>query len=266
MCKQFVRFSAGAISILLFMFTSTAVYARSFKADQPLVVQDTSWHFRVAPYLWALNMDGSSQIGTQRAHVDQTFGDILSHLSFAGMIWLEADKGDWGVFLNSLYSVLKDTAHDGSLSLDAKSRYGLFTAGVSYKVYQSNNLGVVPFVGFRYTLNDVELKASNPTSTVNVSDNENWINPIIGARLIYDFNKIWLLKLEGDIGGTNATSNYSYSMTGLIGYHPQTMLKNSTVYFGYRLLDQNYQTGSGTSTYIWNMRIAGPMLGIAFDV
>jgi hypothetical protein len=226
---------------------------------------DTDWHYRVIPYVWMINMDGTTQIGRRRAHINQNFGDILSHLSFAGMIWLEAEKGNLGIFLNSLYSVLKDTAHDGALSLDAKNRFGLFTAGVSYKVYQANNLSLIPFAGFRYTLNDNQMAASTPAITVNAKDNQNWIDPLVGARLIYAFHKAWSGTLEVDIGGTSATTDYSYNVNALVGYHLHTVMTHTTIYFGYRLLDQNYQTGNGSGTYVWNMRIAGPILGIAFD-
>ena len=262
------RFSLLVLTTVIFVCSSG--FARSGAAANNHAATSenlsaTSWHYRIAPYLWLINMDGSSQIGMTRGHIEQNFGDILSHLSFAGMVWLEADKGNLGIFLNSMYSVLKDTAHSGALTLDATSRFGLFTGGVSYKTYQSTYWSVVPFIGFRYTLNDSQLKASIPSVTVNEKDNQSWVDPLIGLRIIYAFNKAWSATLEGDVGGTSTTTDYSYNVNALIGYHPQTTKLNTTVYLGYRLLDQNYQTGSGVNTFVWNMRIAGPIMGVAFD-
>lgn len=254
--------TASCMALAATLAACLPVYAKS---ESSANLKQENWQFRVAPYMWLINMDGSSQIGTTRAQINQDFSDILSHLSFAGMIWLEADKGNLGIFLNSLYSVLKDTAHSGVISLDAKSTFGLFTGGISYNVYQSANWRVIPFAGFRYTLNDNQLTASTPSITINAKDNQNWIDPLIGLRLIYAFNKAWSATVEGDIGGTSTTTDYSYNINALLGYHVQSMKLNTTVYLGYRLLDQNYQTGSGTNTFVWNMRIAGPLLGVAFD-
>ena len=100
---------------------------------------------------------------------------------------------------------------------------------------------------------------------MNEKDNQSWVDPLIGLRIIYAFNKAWSATLEGDVGGTSTTTDYSYNVNALIGYHPQTTKLNTTVYLGYRLLDQNYQTGSGVNTFVWNMRIAGPIMGVAFD-
>lgn len=226
---------------------------------------DSAWHFRVAPYLWALNMGGTTQIGTRRAHVDESFSDLLSNLDVAGMLWLEADKGNLGIYLNSLYAVISDGASDGPLSLHAKARFGLFAAGISYIVYQTSHLSISPYAGVRYTINHNSLTLNTPIGDATGKKNVNWTDPLIGARFIYQFNKAWGLTLAGDIGGTNATTDYSYDLTGLIAYHPQTVMTYTTIYLGYRQLDQNYQTGSGTNKYVWDMKIRGPLLGIAFD-
>lgn len=263
---QQVTFSIVAAAALPFLLTGIA-NATTTHVKTPAVnlAPDTNWHFRIAPYLWGIHMDGTTQIGKRRAHVDESFSNILHHLDFAGMIWLEADKENFGIYVNSMYAILSDSATDGPLSLNAKSHFGIFAAGISYKVYQHNGFSFIPYAGFRYTLNNNRLTLSIPFFSINAKKNVNWTDPLIGARLLYQFNRPWSATLAGDIGGTNTTTNYSYDITGLIGYHPQTVMTYTTIYFGYRVLDQNYQTGNGKSKYVWDMKIGGPLLGVAFD-
>lgn len=223
------------------------------------------WHFKVTPYLWAINMDGTTQLGNTRAHIDESFGDILKHLSLAGMIWLEADKDNFGIFFNGMYSVLKDSAKDGAISLDAKSRFGLFAGGVSYRFPISMQFALSPYVGARYTVNDNSLTASAGSTAINLSDNQSWTDPIVGVRALYQFDQAWSLTVAGDVGGgTNLSTDHSYNLLGLIGYQPQSIMRNTSVYLGYRLLKQLYETGNGSSKFLWNMKIAGPLLGVEF--
>jgi hypothetical protein len=264
---KFLTFTKHSLLTLLITTFAAPLSATANTTKTPPTpyANDAAWHFRVAPYLWALNMSGTTQIGARRVHVDESFSDILNHLDFAGMLWLEAEKGKLGIFLNSLYAVLSDSASDAPLSLNARVQYGIFAGGLSYVAYQTNQFSIAPYAGFRYTLNHNKLTLNAPIFSITAKRNISWTDPLIGARLLYELNKAWSFTLAGDIGGTNATTDYSYNITGLIGYHPQTMMTYTTIYFGYRQLDQNYQTGSGTNKYVWDMKIRGPLLGIAFD-
>lgn len=237
-------------------------YAGGYKDFVP----PTSWEFHITPYLWALNMDGTTQLGTTRAHVDESFSTLLDHMDFGGMLWLEANKGRFGIFLNTVYAKLTDTAQDGILDLDATSHFGLFTGGLSYQFPITDRFALIPFAGARYTLNNNTLKASIPGFTVSKSKNVQWTDPIIGTRLTYQFTNAWSLLLAGDVGGTSMSTDNSYNLMGLIGYHPQTMWTNTTTFVGYNILKQLYETGSGTSKYVWNMRLAGPVIGIDIKI
>lgn len=246
------------------LFTTVATAGTTSKADDA-VTPATPWKFRIAPYLWAINMDGTTQIGARRAHVDASFNDILHHLDYAGMLWLEADKGDWGTFLNIVFAALSDDANDGPLNLYARAHYSLYTAGISYTVYNANGWNISPYVGLRYTHNKNSLNIATPAINFYNSDNVHWIDPIIGARFIYQFNKAWSLTLAGDVGGNDTSTHYSYNLLGLIGYVPQSLSTHPTIYLGYRSLTQSYQTGHGSGLNVWDMKLSGPLLGIAFD-
>jgi hypothetical protein len=283
------RYFAGCLFVLGTLLSSGAEAATSPAASSnfnsqtqlntalnPRDSHDDSWKFTVAPYLWALNLNGSVQVRGQRAPVSENFGDILSDLNWAGMLWLEADKGKWGVFGNLLYASLSQGASDRYISAHVNVNFQLYSAGLSYELYRAclcssgcgqpgdSTLAIVPYIGARYTAADTQLKVNTPFGNIRGSNNKSWTDPIIGARFNFDLTKSWQLTFAGDVGGTNVTSDYSYNVMGLIGFKPQTILKSTTWYLGYRLLDQKYTYGASSNYFMWDMKLKGPMAGVAF--
>jgi hypothetical protein len=170
-----------------------------------------------------------------------------------------------------MYAQLTDNETHGPLKATLRNNFGLFTAGVAYEVYRTpfpslNNFSYLafnPYIGARDTLNNTKLTLRASIFDISGSNNQNWVDPIIGLRLNWILNRAWSLTAAGDVGGVNTTTHYSYNVLGLIGYSPQTHWTNTTVYLGYRLLDQHYEHGTGLGKYNWNMKIAGPLLGLA---
>ncbi len=263
--------------ILLSLFFIPTAFALNTQVSTPnTVTSDNTWKIEVAPYIWALSMNGTVQVGPRaRAHVDQSFSDILSQLNWAGMVWLEANKNKFGIFANIIYSSLSDDASVRSATIKTKNEFGLYTAGVSYQIYQacllssgcSQNTGTIaiePYAGLRYTSNKATVTLSSPIISLRAVNNQDWTDPIIGARLKFALTNTWHAILSGDIGGTNASSHYSYNLVGVIGYKPQTHWVRTTWYLGYRLLDQHYATGNGANYFNWNMKLFGPLIGVSF--
>lgn len=255
MKRKFLRLSA-----IFFLFLSA--YANAY-ADP--------WKFEVAPYVWAVNMNGRVQTGPIRVHVDQSFDDILHHLNFGAMFAVDATKDRFGLFGNVMYAVLSDKTSDSLLALNLKNKFGLFSAGASYQVVNYNfngapmkpdSVALEPYIGLRYTLNNVRTTLSFESFSISNTDNHHWTDPIVGLRAKLFLSKLWSLILAGDVGGTNASSDYSYNLIGLLGYKPQTHFVDTKLYLGYRLLSQHYITGRGLNYYNWNMKIFGPMVGI----
>lgn len=231
------------------------------------IESDDSWKFEVAPYIWAMNMNGRVQTGNKTAHIAQTFSDILSQLNWAGMVYLDAHKDKLGLYFNAMYAVLSQTDKTGPINVNLTTKYGVFGAGVSYQVYkkilanQVSQVNVEPYVGLRYTIDNTTLKIARFSFT----NNQNWTDPVIGAKVNYIINKQWLAFVAGDVGGTNFNNHNSYSANAFIGYKPQSFLTNTTVYAGYRLLYQYYITGSGTSRFGWDMKLFGPVVGLGIN-
>ncbi len=235
--------------IPLFLFTHTS-YA--------------TWKFQIAPYVWALNMSGRVQVGPAVAHISENFDDILHQFHGGGMLYVDAQKNNLGLYANALYAILEQDDSKGPITVKMKNNFGIFSAGVSYIVYQSGDdakhLSVAPYLGIRYTLNNTTLKI--PFISFTTTKDYHWTDPTLGARVTYDFNKKWQVVVAGDVGGTSSNDK-SYNVQGFVGYSPASF-KATTLYAGYRMLYQHYVTGSGLNKYDWSMRLFGPVLGVSF--
>ena len=247
----------------------------SYAATKHLSVPDTprnvsaetaAWHVSIAPYIWAMNMNGRIQTGSQTMHLTQTFGEILQDFQSGGMLFIDAKKNNLGFFANALYSVLEQKTTVDSLSVRSHTDFGIFSAGASYTVFnktladQVSTISIDPYAGARYTLNNTTLTVA----TLSTTNNQQWTDPIVGLRVQYDPTRQWAMIVAGDVGGTNLGNDRSYNTQGFVGYRLQSF-KNTTLYAGYRLLYQRYKTGSGSERFVWDMKLFGPVAGVTID-
>lgn len=240
---------------LLFIFPLWLLTSLGFAAP---------WKYEIDPYIWAINMNGHVGVGPATAHVDQSFSEILRHLNMAAMVYASAHNGRYGIYGNAVYAVTSVDASEDSIDIDLKNKYGIFDAGLSYIAYQNRardhrEFTVEPYAGVRYTFNNTTVNISHIAFNKNV----HWSDPVVGVSLKYNFNQQWYVKASGDAGGTSRSTDFTYSALGLLGYHPATW-QHTSMYLGYRLLSQTYQTGSGLNFYKWDMKLFGPLLGFSF--
>lgn len=232
-------------------------------------VNDPNWQFDIAPYIWALKLDGTVDSGPFTSHISESFSDILRDLEGGEMLWLDAYKGPFGIFLNGLYADLSDKGNIHSYDADLDSNFGLFSGGFSYIVHQKEIPGripsrvqIEPYIGARYTLNNAKLTLGDFID----HEDHNWTDPFIGLRIRDDIGTHLVAILAGDIGGINAARQYSYNFNALLGYKPTNQYFNhTTLYLGYRYLYQHYEHGNGSDLFEWRMNLFGPTLGINFS-
>ncbi len=239
-------------SVGLFSFlASTALYA-------------DPWQFTLAPYIWGISLDGTVGVGNLQTNIHQNFDQLFKELNFAGMLFASAHKNNFGVYFNGIYTEISNQQLIGPLTVQGKNDLGIFDAGVSYKVFNKTflnrqSISLEPYFGLRYTFNDTSLTIVNFDTFHN---NQHWESPVLGTRLDYHFTPKWLIHLAGDLGGTDYSSNYTYSGTALLGYTPRTSV---TTYLGYSYLKEHYQTGLSNHFYNWDVALYGPVLGVSIN-
>ena len=266
------------ILLVMIVFILPGAFASSVAAEEKPA--ESGWEFSVAPYLWAISMDGSVTVRGLEADVDASFNDLLDEMNFGFMLAYEARKGHWGAWGNTIYSNLGNSDVDGpagfaevdpTVTAFWQELGGFYRLGTWDLADSSDkktpSLTVDTFLGARYTYLDTEIdfKFEGPfrSFTKNVDEDKSWLEPLVGVRTIWSSYKRWMLTLAGDIGGVAFGSDFAWSASGLIGYQFNLFGEdNARVFVGYRALSQDYTDGSGNDKFEWDVTLHGPILGL----
>jgi hypothetical protein len=236
--------------------------------EGPNKTDSDEWQFSITPYLWAIGMNGDMTVKGVDSDVDESFSDILSNLDIALEAHFEVWKGKWGGFFDGTYVKLKTDAGTSD-NIDITSTIGLVDFGGFYRVgtwpvgSPENKGRAISFdalVGGRYM--DLKVKM-DPEHLSSHDQNKSWTDLIVGGRMIFDLSEKWAFILRGDIGGfgISGSSDFTANGIGLVGwtFHPSWTLLG-----GYRALYQDYETGSGSNEFKYDVTTHGPILGLTY--
>ena len=263
--KQKRFFFIMAIAAILVALNVSSVSAE----EKP--VENSGWEFQVAPYMWFLSASGDVTVKGQKSDLDLSFNDIWDELNIAAMLAFEGRKGRWGFYGDIIGANLgKSTKVDG-IKIDPTVKLLWLTAGPSYRLGTWNlsdaaskeapSVTVDVFAGVRYTYLDMRLDLKG---FPNASGDQDWFDPLVGARAIFDLSEKWAVSLDGSIGGFGVGSDFAWDAAGLIGYRFGLFGKDNATFFGgYRARYQDYTDGSGDDKFEWDVTLHGPILGLS---
>lgn len=218
------------------------------------------WNFDLAPlYLWALSLDGEMAVKGQYTPVDIGFGDILDQVDFAGTIHFEGRNTNWGFLLDATYVTLESETDLPPIGDFPGGDFLTNTditvlEGLGYRRLRTRKNRVDLLFGARYMSIDNDLTPPSPIPMV--SGKADWTDILVGARLSTDLSEKWSLLLRGDVstGGSDLTVNASAL------FHRQFKRRMGLV-VGYRVMDVDYEDGSGADLFAFDAQMAGPILG-----
>jgi hypothetical protein len=96
---------------------------------------------------------------------------------------------------------------------------------------------------------------SLPGNTRSVGDSQNWLDPIVGLRLLFPFADHWTLVGYADLGGFGVASDMTSQ--ALVGVNWE-MTKRFVAKVGYRYLMDDYRDDG----FVWDMATHGPYAGL----
>jgi hypothetical protein len=224
------------------------------------------WNFVVAPYLLVPSISGDASLGRiNDADVDISGSDILRSLDLGGMLQVEArHSSGWGAMLNYAFM---DLSHDlsgprGFTKVDTDIFQGILEGFASYRFeYQGGAVDL--YGGARWWDIGLDVKATTPLGRASFSRDEDWVDPVIGARWIPRISESFRLLIQGDVGGFGAASDFSWcAQAGVLW----DVSKTTSFALLYKALGVNYQTGSrGTPSFFeYDTITQGPLLGAIF--
>ena len=194
---------------------------------------------------------------------DASFSDILDVLDFAFQLHGEARKGRWAVMVDPTYLKLSEDADAGGADVKLEIQQWVVDVAGWYRPYEralsgDRVLALEVLLGGRYTSVDQELEI---VGLGKGSDTQQWIDPIVGGRLITDLTNKLAFSLRGDIGGFGISSDVTWNITGLLGYRFTNLL---SLWGGYKALGTDYTTGSGSDLFTYDTVTHGPVFGLGF--
>ena len=263
------KFRAGLIVAAIVMSLSAhGVEAGSTNGDVP---GSDKWQIAVSPYFWPPGIKGNSTVSGTTAKMDFSFGDIIDEFDvLAFSTRATAWKGDWELIFDGFYVDLEtdaefQTPFPGALDIDVDIAQGDADFAVGHRVFEAQigdkkgqTMSVVPYGGFRY----VYLKQKIDLSPgPNLGTSKDWIEPLVGLQLLFDFSEKLAGVVYSDFGGFDigSASKLTWNLLAGIDYR---FGKKHSVKLGYRVYDIDYSNGSGASEFGLDAKIQGPWIGL----
>ena len=242
------------------------------------------WQAFVAVYLWVVGMNGDVGIGNTTADVDVSFGDIWDNFDVGGQLHIEFWWKKWIFFVDPLFMKLSSTNSQtrviGTRKSDVEVKMFLMDLAMGYRVAEvalgqntkSNNFKTWPamaidvYGGGRILSieNTIDLKFDTPIVSPNrrLRVEETWFDFIVGTRFLFDFTENLLLSIKTDIGGFGLgfSSDIDWNFVTNVGYTLPWW--GVTPYVGYRVLYIDYEDGSGSNRFEYDIWHTGPQIGL----
>jgi hypothetical protein len=237
---------------------------------------ENQWRFSVTPYIWLPGIYGDVTLRGITVKADASFSEIYNKTDthFGVLGEGEAWKGDFGGFVNINYlNLAKNNNAVGPLTVDLSTQVLIFGFGLIYHVGDwyiggpmdggagpTRRIRLEATAGGRYTSINGDLDVRGFPGRDKTQD---WVDPVIGGRVIVDLTERVNAIIQADVGGTSTSNDFTWSATGLLGYRFDFFGLDAHALAGYRALAQNYSTtGSGGQPFRWNTTMRGPIVGM----
>ena len=245
------KLAAVTTGILIILFLCTT----AFTEETP---KSDDWEFSLTPfYLWAIDMSGSMTTNGQTSQVNVDFDTITDNLEFLFTAHIEGKhKSGFGFLTDISYITIGGDMPTPGPTLDVDFTSVMYEFAGIYRInYGANALDLIG--GIRYY--DLDLDVDIIGSPLDIEKEQDWVDAMLGARYTWVFTDKWKLMARGDIGFGG--SEHAYNLESLFWYKPW---KHVSFIFGYRYMDIDYEDGSGSDLFEYDITMKGPVLGVNF--
>jgi hypothetical protein len=226
---------------------------------------DGGWKFLVAPYLMFPNMKGEVGLADlPAASVDADPSDIFSHLQMGAMLFVEARNDTWAFSSDVLYMDL-----DSDLAPNRVVSSG--SAGMSQVGWELAAMRrLTPWfeLGLSAVYNKIDADVKMTfvtnlgTSTRHVALSQDWIDPTVVMRATFPIGAKWAAQIRANVGGFGVGSDLFWELQADAVCHHSDQWQFA---LGYRLIDFDYQHGTGVHRFSYDMQNFGPVLKLGYS-
>jgi hypothetical protein len=216
-------------------------------APAPCQTQKDKWTFDLSLYGLASGMSGDVTVRGVNADLDVGFDEIWDNLEFGAMGSMRVGYERWALQTEVIYMGLGASKNGVSADMDQ----WIVEPTLGYTVCKEFEA----LAGVRYNNLSGEIRGPfgrNPSGT------QDWWDPIVGANLRLPFAKKLSFNVRGDIGGFGIGSDLTWQAFPYLSWQ---VTKWGSLQAGYRWVYVDYETGSGTSRFRYDVLTQGPQLG-----
>jgi hypothetical protein len=218
------------------------------------------WEFSFMLYGWVPGISADVDSGEASDHVSNAPINIMDDLNGAIMVHAEVSKQPFTLIADFLYVSFEDDSVgpsggsgfslEGSiLDLAATMRAGEWSIG------KDGTIAIDPLVGARWCDLDIGLDLG----PLEGSKSKQWIDPVVGARVIADLDEHWRFLVRGDLGGFGVGTEFTWFVDASVSY---TFVHGIFATLGYRALYLDFDDGSGDDRAKITGILHGPYIGV----
>lgn len=268
------RRKLGIGSLLVFLFLCIPAIAgaqgpaedpqaQTTNQTNPGAAADDGWHFAISPYLWFAGVHGTAGALGHEVSIHASAGDVLSHFNIGFMGFVNVRKKRFVAPLDLLWIKLSDDKSIPITDVRAttakfKAKEFILTPKIGYRVLDKK-VKVDALAGFRFWHLGQSLNFQPSVLGLNFSASQNWVDPLIGGRILAPLSPKVYVSVAGDVGGFNVGAKQDYQIVGALGYKLKPKLGLEA---GWRYLDVNYRSGS----FLYYTNTSGLLLGVTINL
>lgn len=235
---------------------------------------EAGWRHGVSFYLFTpLRTTGTSTVAGQSADLDLDLGDVLDVLDFAAAGRYEAWNGNFGLIFDANYvGIEQDTTLPGplgaDLNVDVRQKwFGILgayriaddTYGADGQRYAIDLQGGLRYNSIRQ---EIHITTPGPGNPSVLGGDQDWIEPVIGARGMWRLNPQWTGIASLELGGFGAGGN-DLQVGVNVGFDYQPWEK-AALTFGYRYFSVDYSDTLSSGEFAYDVDQHGPYFGIKY--
>lgn len=221
---------------------------------------DGRWHFLVQPFVMFPNMKGETGVGNlPPVPVDEDPSDIFENLQWGAMLFAEARNDTWAFSSDVLFMDLEADITSGNVIGGG----GVDISQIGWELAALRRLSPWFELGLGATFNqiDADVVVAIGPATLSSGLEEEWIDPTIVARATFPFGEQWSFEARTNIGGFGVGSDLMWQLQADVAYRHS---ERWSFAFGYRFIDVDYDQGSGSGRFIYDMQTFGPVLKLGY--
>jgi hypothetical protein len=257
----------------------------------------SAWTYELTPYFWMPSVNGHSTIKGVTTDIDASFIDLLHRKIpkqlFGLMGTFEARNDRFSIFSDFVYMKLGASGDasrhvtlgrlaTASLGASANVNFEMIVAelAATYEIARwgsSASNTALDIVGggrlwWQRADGDLALTAGITIAGYTVTGGRafsgagdvTWVDPLVGLRLRHQISPGHRLVLSGDVGGFGVGSDFSWQVVGAYNFDfAKTSMGIWSGMVGYRALYVDFNKGSGTTLYEYDMLQHGPIMGLS---